>query len=86
MSLKITWWNACQLANRVLGQPPIDCHYPTNKGFCEGCEPGEYFKCSICKRLRAYCFGHDNDFDLCDDCWSDKYREDPDKLEQLNDN
>lgn len=70
-------WNIHQISNRILNQPPIDCHHAAgHKGFCTGCEPGDYFKCSVCKRLRAYCFGsYDSDFDLCDDCYSDKYRE-----------
>lgn len=76
MITAIDVWNVRQLANKVLNLPPIDCHYPKNKGFCDGCEPGNYFERASCKRLRAWCMGcDDSDFDLCDDCYADKYRE-----------
>lgn len=70
MNISIDVWNANQLANKVLNLPPIDCQ-------CKECEPEHTFQCSVCKRLRAYCWGSaDNFYGLCDDCWSDKHRED----------
>lgn len=77
----INVWNIRQLANKVLGKPPIDCHYPQSKVLCDGCEPGEIFQCPVCKRLRAYCWGCDDDyFELCDECTVDKYREENEEV------
>lgn len=70
MITKTDLWNWNQFLAEQFGKRPIGCQ-------CKDCEPGNTFKCAVCKRLTPWCFGADDgDFDLCDSCWCDKYRED----------
>ncbi len=70
-------WNLSQNILEAIRQSPLDCHYwQGQKCFCSGCEPGDFFECEQCGRLRAFCQGADDrDFELCDDCWYSKNHE-----------
>ena len=77
---KIVLWNVSQFQARMQGLRPVDCHAWFKEdgfsGFCSGCEVGDTFRCEHCGRLTSFCKGaDDNDFGLCDDCWSSKHRE-----------
>lgn len=42
---------------------PADCQ-------CGNCEEDQEFKCEKCKKVRAYCWGQDDEnISMCDDCW-----------------
>lgn len=83
--MKTLLWNTAQLTARVLNQPPHDCLKKQKGRICKGCEPGQTFFCSICKRERAYCMGGDRDFELCTSCWGSKYRENMDDTVNIED-
>lgn len=53
--------------------PPVGCQ-STNHDHAD-CY-GQLWQCAECGRRVCYAEGSDNDFELCDDCWNDKHKED----------
>lgn len=63
-------FNFLQISRGLLRLQPLGCLEPVSHCYCNGCEPGWYFKCDRCGKLQPYCKGCDDDqFDSCDECW-----------------
>ena len=63
--------NLRQSLVELVGSHPINCH-------CQQCEPGQTFKCNICRRLTPWCLGVDDDMEeSCDDYWATAHYEVP---------
>jgi len=65
------FFNLSQNLLEAISHPPLLCHarYLKPNSFCDGCEPGDVFRCGMCDRLMPWCMGAaDIFFDWCDDC------------------
>jgi hypothetical protein len=65
------YWNFRQNIRELLGKRPLGCWAANSPNcFCNGCLPGNTFRCKCCDRLMPYCMGGGVNYtEICDRCW-----------------